>query len=119
MARAFKTRVVSIALAHGPAHDLAAGEVQNGGQVKPAFFGFDAGDVFDPDLVGCGGLGRLGQKVGRNGLIRLAVGARGNSDWLSIVFPKILLIINSVYCRATIGIYVRGNGCPERFFRFG
>ena len=63
--------------AHGPAHDLAAVKVEDGGQVKPADLGGDVGDVGDPDLVGGGGLGRLGQAVGGDGVVVVAVGWSG------------------------------------------
>ena len=43
-------------------------------QVKPAFLGFNIGDVGHPNLVGRGGLGCGGQTIGRNGLIVMAVG---------------------------------------------
>ena len=60
--------------AHGPADDFAAVEVQDGRQVKPAFLGLDIGEVGHPELVGRGGLGRLGQAIGGNGLVVVAVG---------------------------------------------
>jgi len=62
------------AFAHGPADDFAAVEVQDGGQVKPAFLGLDRGDVRRPKLVGRGGLGRLCQAVGGDGLVVVAIG---------------------------------------------
>ena len=35
-----------------PAHHLAAKQVDDGGQVQPAFVGLDVGDVATPELVG-------------------------------------------------------------------
>ena len=60
--------------AHGPADDLAAVKVEDGGEIKPAFLSFDIGDVGHPDLVGSGSLGGFGQAVGRDGMVVLAVG---------------------------------------------
>ena len=48
-------------------------KVQNGGHVKPAFFGLNVGDISDPDLVGRSSLWGLGQAVGGNGLVMVAV----------------------------------------------
>src|ERR1035437_1584480 len=48
--------------------------VQNGGQIKPAFLGFNAGDVTHPDLVGRGGLWRFGQAVEHDRFVMVAVG---------------------------------------------
>src|SRR5882762_2184654 len=36
---------------HRPADDLAAVEVQDGGQIEPALIGLDVGDVGEPDPV--------------------------------------------------------------------
>ena len=36
---------------HRPADDLAAVEVQDGGQIEPALIGLDIGDVGEPDPV--------------------------------------------------------------------
>src|SRR6266852_2685362 len=40
---------------HRPADDLAAVEVHDRGQIKPALIGLDVGDVGEPDPVRCGG----------------------------------------------------------------
>lgn len=61
-------------MAHGPADDFAAVEVQHGGHIQPAFAGLDVGDVHDPDLIAGGGLGHFGQVIGRDGVIVVAVG---------------------------------------------
>ena len=61
-------------IAHGPANDLAAVEVKDAGQIKPAFVGFNVGDISYPELVGRRGLGNLSQAVGRDGLVMVAVG---------------------------------------------
>src|ERR1044072_3606424 len=45
------------ALTHGPASDLAAIEIQDGGQIEPAFLGFNVSDVSHPELIGCSSLG--------------------------------------------------------------
>jgi hypothetical protein len=42
---------------HGPADDLAAVEIQDGGQIKPSFLGLNIGNISGPQLVGRGGLG--------------------------------------------------------------
>ena|ERR1051325_3333855 len=60
--------------AHAPAHDFAAVEIENGGQVKPAFGRADVSDVADPDLFGSGGPGQLGQSIGSDGMRMIAVG---------------------------------------------
>jgi len=39
-------------LAHRPADDLAAMQIQYGGEVKPAFAGGDVGQVGEPNLIG-------------------------------------------------------------------
>jgi hypothetical protein len=62
------------ALAHGPTDDLAAVEIQDGRQVKPAFLGLDVGDVRHPKLIERGGLGCCRQTIGGDGLIVVAVG---------------------------------------------
>jgi hypothetical protein len=62
---------------HGPTDDLAAVEVEDGGEVKPAGRSGNVGDIGDPDLVGSGGLGRLGQAVGGDGVVVVAVGWSG------------------------------------------
>src|SRR5436190_16300367 len=60
-------------LAHGPADDFSAVEVHDGREVKPVLTHFDVGDICDPDLVGRGRLGRLGQTVRSDGLVMVAV----------------------------------------------
>ena len=60
-------------LLHGPADDPTAIEVHNASQVEPAFVGMDVGDVADPDLVEGSGRGQLGQAIGSNGLVVVAV----------------------------------------------
>ena len=60
--------------AHGPAGEPAAVKVQNAGQIEPAFLGGDIGDVTEPDLVGSAGSGQIGQGVGGNGRVVVAVG---------------------------------------------
>src|ERR1043166_2136219 len=62
------------ALAHGPADDSAAVEIEDGSEVKPAFLGFDVGDVGHPDLVRRTSLGSVREVVGCNGLVVVAVG---------------------------------------------
>jgi hypothetical protein len=61
-------------IGHGPADDLSAEEIENGGEEKPAFAGMDVGDVGHPDLVGRGGLRGLGQAVGSDGVVVVAIG---------------------------------------------
>ena len=53
----------------GPADDLAAVNVQDRGEVKPASPGGDVGDVGDPDLIGGSGLGGLAQAIGGDGVL--------------------------------------------------
>ena len=60
--------------AHGPAGEAAAVKVQNAGQIEPAFLGGDIGDVPKPDLVGRAGGGQIGQAIGGDGLVVIAVG---------------------------------------------
>jgi len=60
-------------LAHGPADDAATEAVHNAGQVEPAFLCVDVSDVADPDLVGCGGGRQVGQAIGSNGMVMVAV----------------------------------------------
>ena len=60
-------------LLHGPADDPTAIEVHDASQVETAFVGMDVGDVADPDLVGGTGGGQLGQAIGSNGLVVIAV----------------------------------------------
>ena len=74
MPKAFKKSGVE-ALTHGPADNLAAVEIQDGRQIKPAFLGFNVGEVGHPELVGHRGLGNLGQSIG----------AMGSSWLLSVV----------------------------------
>lgn len=62
-----KTRVDP--LTHGPAHDLTAVKIENGGQVKPAFPCLNVGDVRHPDLIGRGGQGCFSQAIMSNGLV--------------------------------------------------
>jgi len=65
--QSFKTRNGVVALTHGPADDLAAVEVQDGGQIKPAFLGFNIGDVRRPELVGAVALGTAAKRLGAMG----------------------------------------------------
>src|SRR5438477_5067204 len=61
-------------LLHGPAHDPAAVEIHDRGQIEPAFGGRDVGDVTDPNLIDAFGSSSMGQPIGRDGIIVLAVG---------------------------------------------
>ena len=61
-------------MAHGPADDFAAVEVQHSGHIKPAFAGRDVGDVHAPNLIGGGGLGHGRQMIGGDGVIVVVVG---------------------------------------------
>ena len=74
MARAFRYQRGVDVLAHGPANEPAAVEVQDAGQIEPAFLGGNIGDVREPDLVGSSGLGSFGQAVGGDGLVVVTVG---------------------------------------------
>ncbi len=57
-----------------PAHHVAAEQVDDGGQVQPAFVGLDVGDVATPELVGASGLKRRCTRSGATGrLWRLSV----------------------------------------------
>ena len=60
--------------AHGPTDDPAAVEVEDAGEIEPAFVGLYVGDVGDPDLVGGSGGRRLGEAVGSDGVVVVAVG---------------------------------------------
>jgi len=73
--RACKIRARVDALAQGPTHELAAVEVQNGGQIKPALLGLNIGDVRHPELIG---RIPLAASARRSGAIRLAVIAVGS-----------------------------------------
>ena len=61
-------------LAHGPADDFAAVEVQNAGEIEPTLVGENVGDIGDPDLVGCSSLWGFYQEIGSNWVIVVAVG---------------------------------------------
>jgi hypothetical protein len=74
----------------GPADDLAAVKIQDGGQVKPALRGLNVSDVGQPDLVGSSGIGQLRQAVGRDGLVVLAVG--GDHAVTALLAPANLLL---------------------------
>ena len=55
--------------AHGPTDDPAAVEVEDAGEIEPAFVGLYVGDVGDPDLIGGSGGRRLGEAVGSDGVV--------------------------------------------------
>ena len=61
-------------LAHGPADDSAAVEVQNACEIEPTLVGENVGDIGDPDLVGCSGLWGFCEEIGSNWVIMVAVG---------------------------------------------
>ena len=54
-------------VSRGPAHDLAAAQVHDGGQIKPALIGLDIGDVGEPDPVRRGGRAGSERSGGRGG----------------------------------------------------
>jgi hypothetical protein len=60
-------------LAHGPADDSAAVEVQNACEIEPTLVGENVGDIGDPDLVGRSGLWGFCQEIGSNWVIMVAV----------------------------------------------
>ena len=57
-------------LAHGPTGQAAAVKVEDAGQVEPAFFGGDVGNVADPDLVGGARRGQFREAIGGDRLGR-------------------------------------------------
>src|SRR5258706_5964690 len=59
---------------HGPADDLAAIKVHDARQVEEPFGSGQVSDVTDPDLVDGCGRRSLGQAVGRDGVIMIAIG---------------------------------------------
>ena len=59
---------------HGPAHHPPGIQIQDDGQIQPAFCGFDVGDVTNPFFVGSGSLKVLVEQVGRRSGTRLAAG---------------------------------------------
>ena len=61
-------------LAHGPAHDAAAEQIEHHGQVQPAFAGGDVGHVAGPDGVRRGYRKVARQQVGRDRQRMVAVG---------------------------------------------
>ena len=61
-------------LVHGPADDPTAVDIHDAGQVEPALLGGDVGDVPDPDLIGSARGGQIGQAIGGDGLVVVAVG---------------------------------------------
>jgi len=65
---------VSIFSLSGPAGQSATVKVQDARQIEPAFLGGDIGDVPQPDLVGRTGGGQIGQAIGGDGLVVIAVG---------------------------------------------
>ena len=61
-------------IAHRPADHLAGEQVEDHGQVEPAFAGRDVGDIGQPDLIGPVGDKILVQQVCRHREGMLAVG---------------------------------------------
>lgn len=59
---------------HGPADDSAAVKIHDTGKVEKAFGGGQVSDVADPDLIDSGRRRSLGEPVGRDGLIMVAIG---------------------------------------------
>jgi hypothetical protein len=60
---------------HGPADNLAAVKIHDAGEVEKALGGAQVSDVTDPDLIDGGGRGSLGEPIGRDGLIMIAIGS--------------------------------------------
>jgi len=60
-------------LAHRPTNDFAGMQVQNGGEVQPAFAGRDVGQIRQPDLAGACGDKIASQSIGRDRVIVPAV----------------------------------------------
>ena len=60
-----------------PAHDPAAVEIHDGGQVKPTFLCANLGTVGHPNLMGSIGCRSVGQQIGR-----------GFGTWLGGAWPK-------------------------------
>ena len=60
---------------HGPADDAPAAMIHDGSEVEPVVMGgLDVGDVGNPDLVGTLGRRHLGEAVGGDGVVVVAVG---------------------------------------------
>src|SRR3954447_25977935 len=59
---------------HRPADDLAAVQIHDSGQIKPALIGLDVGDVGQPDLVRRGGAEVPLDQVRRDREVVTAVG---------------------------------------------
>ncbi len=61
-------------LGHRPADDLHRGQILDGGEVEPAFVGWDVGDVSEPDRIGRGGFEVAVEQIGRDRMGVAAVG---------------------------------------------
>lgn len=60
---------------HGPADDFAAVEIHDAGQVEKALGGAQVSDIADPNLIDGRWRRSLGEAVGRDGLIMVAIGS--------------------------------------------
>jgi hypothetical protein len=60
---------------HSPADDFTAVKIHDAGEVKKALGGAQVSDVTDPDLIDGGGRWSLGEPIGRDGLIMIAIGS--------------------------------------------
>jgi hypothetical protein len=67
-------------IAHGPADDLAAVEIHDGGEIQPALVGWNVGDVGEPDAVGRRGREVAIDQVRRDRQCVAAVG-RAHAPW--------------------------------------
>ncbi len=68
------------------AHDLAAVQIQHPRQIKPTLAGRHVSDVRAPGLIGTGDF-YIGQPVGRNRLVVMAVG-RGDAKTFGRACPQ-------------------------------
>lgn len=114
----------SIPLSHGPADDQARIEIDNHGQVEPAFFCPEIGDVANPFLVGLRGADILLQQVWRHRQIMLGVGGRlelfsrfgpqilplhAGGDGLAVVMVALFLKVKGQHWRAG-ALFTGGEG---------
>ena len=71
-------------IGHRPADDLATPQIHDQRQIHPALGGRHISDVLEPDLIRAGGRWSLGQPVGRDGLVVVAVGGAGHKTRLGL-----------------------------------
>ena len=81
---ALTTEFAAQMIGHRPADDLATPQIHDQRQIHPALGGRHISDVLEPDLIRAGGRRSLGQPVGRDGLVVVAVGGAGHKTRLGL-----------------------------------